>query len=138
MTPLQSIRAKCVDCCAGSRVEIARCPVVTCALHPFRMGHNPNRQGLGNPDSLLSAGNRLRKVGNRPVSRQFVDDLREDEEWDASRHPTPPASDHMMHPTPPASDQETTPSGMTPSAAHLHTPNEAEDQEDTEGSEEPS
>jgi hypothetical protein len=39
--------------------------------------------------------------------------------------------------TPPASDQETTPSLLTPSAAtaHLHTPDEAEDQGGTEGSE---
>jgi hypothetical protein len=40
-----------------------------------------------------------------------------------------PKPNTTVRPTPPASDQETTPSGMTPSAAHLHTPNEAEDQE---------
>jgi hypothetical protein len=42
-SPLRSIREKCIDCCAGNKAEVARCPIQACALWPFRMGHNPNR-----------------------------------------------------------------------------------------------
>jgi hypothetical protein len=46
-SPLRSIREKCIDCCAGNKAEVARCQMRTCALWPFRMGHNPNRAGVG-------------------------------------------------------------------------------------------
>lgn len=42
-TPLGSIRRYCVDtCCAGDTVYVRLCPSKDCALHPFRMGKNPN------------------------------------------------------------------------------------------------
>lgn len=41
LTPLRAIRAKCVDCCCGSVVEVRRCTITTCALWPYRMGHRP-------------------------------------------------------------------------------------------------
>ncbi len=42
MTPLKSIRAKCLDCCCGNMAEVNRCPAENCALHPYRFGRNPN------------------------------------------------------------------------------------------------
>jgi hypothetical protein len=27
--------------------EVRLCPCEDCALHPYRMGHNPNRKGIG-------------------------------------------------------------------------------------------
>jgi hypothetical protein len=39
--PLAAIRAKCIDCCAGSRSEVAKCTAIGCALWPYRMGTNP-------------------------------------------------------------------------------------------------
>ena len=45
--PLAAIRAKCIDCCAGSRSEVAKCTAVGCALWPYRTGHNPRRHGIG-------------------------------------------------------------------------------------------
>jgi hypothetical protein len=37
-TPLKAIRAKCIDCCGHQVKEVKRCPVLTCALWPYRMG----------------------------------------------------------------------------------------------------
>ena len=48
MTVLESVRAKCIDCCCGSMAEVRRCPCKDCSLYPYRMGHNPNRAGMGN------------------------------------------------------------------------------------------
>lgn len=47
LSPLRSIRLKCLDCCAGNAKEVRECRVGRCALHPFRLGTNPNRAGIG-------------------------------------------------------------------------------------------
>lgn len=39
--PLKTIRAKCLDCCAGSAHEVRECASTNCPLWPFRMGRNP-------------------------------------------------------------------------------------------------
>lgn len=36
MSPLQAIRRKCTDCCAGQVSEIRLCEAVSCPLWPFR------------------------------------------------------------------------------------------------------
>ena len=43
MSPLKALRARCIDCCAGSRHEVRLCTAVTCPAWPFRMGANPYR-----------------------------------------------------------------------------------------------
>ena len=40
---LKAIRAKAVDCCAGSPAEVRRCHIATCELWPFRLGSDPWR-----------------------------------------------------------------------------------------------
>ena len=47
LSPLKAIRAKCIDCMCGQVQEVRLCPCEDCALHPYRMGHNPNRKGIG-------------------------------------------------------------------------------------------
>ena len=47
LSPLKSIRAKCLDCMADQMQEVRLCPSENCPLYPYRMGHNPNRKGLG-------------------------------------------------------------------------------------------
>ena len=42
MTPIQAIRAKCLDCCCGQVNEVKLCTAERCPLYPFRMGKNPN------------------------------------------------------------------------------------------------
>ena len=43
MTPMEVIRAKCLDCCAGSAQEVRYCVAVNCPSWPYRMGSNPFR-----------------------------------------------------------------------------------------------
>jgi len=38
MTPIRSIRAKCLDCSGGDMVAVRNCQSATCSLHAFRMG----------------------------------------------------------------------------------------------------
>ena len=42
MTPIKSIRTKCLDCCCGSPQEVRLCPSQNCALWPYRMGKRPS------------------------------------------------------------------------------------------------
>ena len=56
MTPIKSIRAKCLDCCCGSAYEVAHCVCSDCALYEYRFGHDPKRKGKGgNPENLRKA-----------------------------------------------------------------------------------
>lgn len=41
LTPMKAIRAKCVECCAGSPKEVRLCTIKNCALYKYRMGHRP-------------------------------------------------------------------------------------------------
>lgn len=43
LTPLKAIRAKCLDCPCGSYVEVKHCPITSCALWPYRLGHRPEK-----------------------------------------------------------------------------------------------
>ena len=45
-TPIKAMRAKCIDCCCGSNKEIRLCPVINCALYPYRMGRRPDQATL--------------------------------------------------------------------------------------------
>jgi hypothetical protein len=44
MSPLQALRAHCLDCCAQQAKEVALCPAVGCPSWAFRMGTDPWRQ----------------------------------------------------------------------------------------------
>ena len=54
-TPIKAIRAKCLDCCSFQAQEVRLCPCQDCPLFPYRMGHNPNRKGMGGNIKALSA-----------------------------------------------------------------------------------
>jgi hypothetical protein len=41
ISPMEAIRRKCLDCCAGQIIEVRLCEAVTCALWPFRAGRHP-------------------------------------------------------------------------------------------------
>src|SRR5690242_4041222 len=40
-SPLQAIRAHCLDCCVYQEREVALCTAVKCPSWPFRMGTDP-------------------------------------------------------------------------------------------------
>lgn len=44
LTPIKSIRQKCLDCCNGQYKEVKLCTVKNCALYPYRMGHRPKQE----------------------------------------------------------------------------------------------
>jgi hypothetical protein len=47
LSPLKSIRQKCLECTCSQPAEVRLCPCEDCPLYPYRMGHNPNRKGVG-------------------------------------------------------------------------------------------
>jgi hypothetical protein len=44
MSPLEALRARCLDCCHYQEKEVAACTAVDCPSWPFRMGTNPWRK----------------------------------------------------------------------------------------------
>lgn len=44
LTPIRAMRAKCLDCSAGSKHEVTHCPVTCCALWPYRLGKRPKKE----------------------------------------------------------------------------------------------
>ena len=48
-SPLKTIRARCLDCVAGSRAEVRRCELRECPLWPYRMGRRPKAWPEGMP-----------------------------------------------------------------------------------------
>ena len=63
LTPVKAIREKCVECQGGSRKAVRDC-AVECPLHPYRMGRNPNRAGIG-----PGTGPRSSSISQKPHSR---------------------------------------------------------------------
>jgi len=59
LTPVKAARAKCLVCAGGKKAvrECTRGPESPdpCALHPFRMGQNPARAGIGGHPPCRSA-----------------------------------------------------------------------------------
>ena len=43
MSPLKALRLRCIDCCAGSSLEVRLCTAVSCPAWPFRLGNSPWR-----------------------------------------------------------------------------------------------
>jgi hypothetical protein len=60
-SPIRAIRLKCLDCTCGSQKEIEACPIVKCALHPFRFGKNPFRKPVSE-ERRAAASERMRKL----------------------------------------------------------------------------
>jgi hypothetical protein len=63
-SPLQAIRAHCLDCCAGSAQEVAKCMALNCPSWDFRMGANPYRKPPSDEQrqAMQERGRRLAKA----------------------------------------------------------------------------
>ena len=46
VTPIKAIRAKCLDCVSSPKMA-RECRESKCPLHPYRLGTNPKRKGIG-------------------------------------------------------------------------------------------
>ena len=45
-SPMQAIKANCLDCSAGVQSEVRECRVTACALFAYRSGKNPFNKGI--------------------------------------------------------------------------------------------
>ena len=43
MSPLKALRLRCIDCSAGSSLEVRLCTAASCPAWPFRLSRNPWR-----------------------------------------------------------------------------------------------
>jgi hypothetical protein len=69
MSPLRALRLHCLDCCAGSAQEVAKCMALRCPSWPFRMGINPYRERPSDEqrEAMRERGRRLAKANkSRP------------------------------------------------------------------------
>lgn len=67
MTPLQAIKAKCLDCCGGSREEVKHCAIKSCPLYVFR-----HKTGQGK--RVLSEEHKKRLIENLAKAREVKRD----------------------------------------------------------------
>lgn len=54
LTPIKAIRAKCMECSAGSFNEIRYCPCKSCPLYEYRFGHRPKKEENTMDDEINS------------------------------------------------------------------------------------
>jgi hypothetical protein len=71
MSPAEAIRARCLDCCAGSAQEVAKCMALRCPSWPFRMGRNPWRKPPSDEqqEAMRERGRRLAKANKSLPSK---------------------------------------------------------------------
>jgi hypothetical protein len=69
MTPLKVIRARCLDCCAGSAAEVRTCTAVHCPSWPYRMATSPFRAPLGEEEKSRRAmqAKKMRLAQSDPI-----------------------------------------------------------------------
>ena len=73
MSPIEALRARCLDCCAGSAQQVAKCMALRCPSWPFRMGKSPWRKPPSNEqrEAMRESGRRLAKAQkSRPSDTQ--------------------------------------------------------------------
>jgi hypothetical protein len=64
MTPIRTIREKCLDCCGYQWSEVTKCGAVECPLWPYRHGHRPTMENTEKhlqEKAALDERNRLMK-----------------------------------------------------------------------------
>jgi hypothetical protein len=64
MSPIEAIRAHCLDCCGGSAPEVGKCLALRCPSWPFRMGKSPWHKPPSNEqrEAMRERGRRLAKA----------------------------------------------------------------------------
>ena len=51
LTPVRAIRFHCLQCVGWSPSEVKSCTSKLCPLHLYRLGNNPEREGIGGKSS---------------------------------------------------------------------------------------
>lgn len=63
ISPLKAIRAKCLECSAGSSLAVRECNIPECELFDFRFGKNPFRKKrILTDEQKKEMGERLKKA----------------------------------------------------------------------------
>lgn len=63
ISPLKAIRAKCIECCCGSKNEVKLCTCCDCPLYPFKLGKSPYRKGrIMSDEQKQAASERFKKL----------------------------------------------------------------------------
>ena len=76
MSPLKALRLRCIDCSAGSSLEVRLCTAASCPSWPFRMGRNPWRAPVSEERRQLGrelAARRPRGAENQRQGRGFAE-----------------------------------------------------------------
>lgn len=60
-SPVKAIRAHCLDC-AYTAQEVKLCPIVSCALYPFRFGKNPYHKPQLSDEQRAAKAERARRM----------------------------------------------------------------------------
>ena len=68
--PLKAFRQFCLECMGGSPSLVSECRSERCPIHPYRLGSNPHRAGIGGTDKKES-GRPLDLVRNATLSGGF-------------------------------------------------------------------
>ena len=68
MSPLKALRLRCIDCCAGSSLEVRLCTAVSCPSWPFRLGRNPWRPPAS--EAQRAWGRRLAAMSSEAFSEK--------------------------------------------------------------------
>jgi hypothetical protein len=74
MSAQRALRARCLDCCAGSANEVRLCTAISCPAWPFRLGSSPWR-----PPASEARREAQRKAGARLALRQSAATVRKGE-----------------------------------------------------------
>ena len=74
MSLSQAIRAKCLDCMAGSADEVRKCVAMACPSWPYRMGTNPWRTPLSDEQREIRRQRALDRGLGRRASGQSLPD----------------------------------------------------------------
>jgi hypothetical protein len=74
MSAQRALRARCLDCCAGSANEVRLCTAISCPAWPFRLGSSPWR-----PPASEARQEAQRQAGARLALRQSAATVRKGE-----------------------------------------------------------
>ena len=69
VSPARTVRALCLNCCAGSPQEVRLCPAASCPFWPWRFGKNP-RTVLRQHPELLDPEH-VRRMGEAQCRREL-------------------------------------------------------------------
>jgi hypothetical protein len=87
MSPMEAIRAHCLDCCGGSSDEVKKCMALRCPSWPFRTGKNPWRAPIS--EERREALRQRSPFSSRPHKIEGQNAGADDDDQSAIRENTP-------------------------------------------------